>query len=46
MHAARVGVACKTSQAVNQVAYDNTAHAQGVVVHVECCENGACWKGR
>lgn len=46
MHAARVGVACKTSQAVNQAAHDNTAHARGVAVHVECCENRAMLEGK
>lgn len=44
MQAARVGVICKTSQAVNQAAHYNTAHAQVVAVHDKRCENWACWK--
>ena len=42
MHAARVGVICKTSQAVNQASHDNTAQAHAVALHELCCEN--CWK--
>lgn len=37
MQAARVGVICKTSQAVNQAAHDNA-------VHDKHCENWACWE--
>lgn len=45
MPAARVGVICKTSQAVNQAApaHDNSAQAQAVAVHDKRCENCARW---